>query len=38
MEWIDSDATHLTKDEVLDGVRVRMLVMVKKLSRLVMKR
>jgi hypothetical protein len=30
MEWIDSDAQHLSKDEILDGVRVRMLVMVKK--------
>jgi len=31
MEWIDSDARHLSsKEEVLDGVRVRMLVMIKK--------
>ena len=30
MEWIDSDAQHLSKEEILDGVRVRMLVMVKK--------
>ncbi len=30
MEWIDSDAQHLTKEEILDGIRVRVLVMVKK--------
>jgi len=30
MGWIDSDAGHLTKDEILDGIRVRLLVMVKK--------
>ena len=30
MEWIDSDARHLTKEEVLDGVRIRIVVMAKK--------
>ncbi len=30
MGWIDSDALHLTKDEILDGIRVRLLVMVRK--------
>jgi hypothetical protein len=30
VEWIDSDATHLSKEEILDGVRVRVLVMAKK--------
>jgi hypothetical protein len=30
MAWIDSDARHLSKEEILDGVRIRMLVMAKK--------
>jgi hypothetical protein len=30
MSWIDSDAQHLAKEEILDGVRVRILVMAKK--------
>jgi hypothetical protein len=30
MAWIDSDARHLTKDEILDGIRIRVLVMAKK--------
>ena len=30
MAWIDSDAMHLTKDEILDGVRIRVLVMARK--------
>jgi hypothetical protein len=30
VDWIDSDAQHLPKEEILDGVRVRMLIMAKK--------
>jgi hypothetical protein len=28
--WIDTDARHLSKDDVLDGIRVRLLLMIKK--------
>jgi hypothetical protein len=30
IDWIDNDAVHLDKDAVLDGVRVRVLVMAQK--------
>ena len=30
MEWIDTDAKHLTKEEILDSVRIRVVVMAKK--------
>ena len=30
VDWIDSDAPHLSKEEILDGVRVRILIMAKK--------
>ena len=30
IDWIDSDAVHLDKATVLDGVRVRVLVLAKK--------
>ena len=30
IEWIDTDASHLTKEQVLDGARIRILVMAKK--------
>ena len=30
IDWIDNDAVHLDKPTVLDGVRVRVLVLAKK--------
>ena len=30
IEWIDNDAKNLRKDEILDGVEIRALVMAKK--------
>ena len=30
VDWIDSGAQHLSKEEILDGVRVRMLILAKK--------
>ena len=30
IEWIDNDAKNLRKDEILDGVKIRALVMAKK--------
>lgn len=30
VDWIDTDAVHLDKEAVLDGVRVRVLVLAKK--------
>jgi hypothetical protein len=30
ISWIDDDAVHLDKDAILDGVRVRVLVMAQK--------
>lgn len=30
IDWIDTDAVHLEKDAVLDGVRIRVLVMAQK--------
>ncbi len=30
MAWIDTDARHLTKEEILDSVRIRVVVMAKK--------
>jgi len=30
IEWIDNDAKHLRKDEILDGVKIRALVLAKK--------
>jgi hypothetical protein len=30
MAWIDSDAQHLTKEEIIDGVHIRVVVMAKK--------
>lgn len=30
IRWIDGEAVHLPKEEILDGMRVRLLVMVRK--------
>ena len=30
IEWLDSGALHLSKEEIIDGVRIRVLVMAKK--------
>jgi hypothetical protein len=30
IDWIDTDAVHMDKDTILDGVRVRVLVMAQK--------
>ena len=30
IDWVDTDAVHLDKSAVLDGVRVRVLVLAKK--------
>ena len=30
MTWIDTDAKHLTKEEIIDSVRIRVIVMAKK--------
>ena len=30
MEWIDHEAQHLTKEDILDGAKLRVLVLAKK--------
>lgn len=30
IDWVDNDATHLKKEEVLDGIKIRVLVLAKK--------
>ena len=30
MEWIDNDAQHLNKEQILDGVKIRTLLLAKK--------
>ena len=30
ISWVDSDAQHLTKEELLDSIKIRILVLAKK--------
>ena len=30
IDWVDNDAVHLRKEEVLDGIKIRVLVLAKK--------
>jgi hypothetical protein len=30
INWVDSDAQHLTKEELLDSIKIRVLVLAKK--------
>jgi hypothetical protein len=30
IDWVDNDAAHLGKEEVLDGIKIRVLVLAKK--------
>lgn len=30
INWVDSDAQHLTKEEILDSIKIRVLVLAKK--------